>query len=395
MSQSKFIYLDHAASTPVAPEVLEAMRPYFSEWYGNPSGLHRQGRATHRAIAEARRQIAALFRCKPKELIFTSGGSESDNMAIRGVAWAQKLAGKGAHIITSPIEHSAVSKTINQLCDKFGFEQTRVPVDRYGMVNPADVEAAIRPDTILISIMAANNEVGTLQPIAEIGAIARERGIPFHSDSVQAVGTLELNTQTLPVDLLAFSAHKFYGPKGVGLLYMRQGTPFLPPTTGGGHEEGRRPGTENVPYIVGLATALRLATENRAETVARLTRLRDRLIEGVLRDVPGAHLTGHPTQRLPHNASFVFEDCDATALLMHLDMRGIGAASGSACATGMPEPSKVLRAMGIEHNLALGALRLTLGKSTTDDDITYVLEVLPEAVAAVRQLQRETAAVNE
>ncbi len=379
-----FIYLDHAASTPVAPEVLQAMIPYFSENYGNPSGLHRQGRATHRAISAARREVATIFNCRPKEIVFTSGGSESDNMAIRGVAWAQKLAGKGTHIITSPIEHSAVSKTINQLCDLFGFEQTIVPVDRYGSVNPADVEAAIRPDTILISIMAANNEVGTLQPIAEIGKIARAHDVPFHSDSVQAVGTISLDTQTLPVDMLALSAHKFYGPKGVGVLYLRQGTPFIPPSTGGGHEEGRRPGTENVPYIVGLATALKLATENRTAHITQMSRLRDRLIDGVLARIPGAHLTGHPTERLPHNASFVFENCDASTLLMHLDVHGIGAASGSACATGMPEPSKVLRAMGIEHNLALGALRLTLGKSTTEADIDTVLDVLPAVVESVR-----------
>lgn len=388
MTRKEFIYLDHAASTPVAPEVLEAMIPYFTQTYGNPSGLHKQGRATNRAISNARRDIAEIFNCKPKEIVFTSGGTESDNMAIRGAAWAQKLAGKGNHIITSPIEHSAVSKTINQLCDDFGFEQTQVPVDRYGMVDPADVEAAIRPDTLLISIIAANNEVGTLQPIQKIGEIAGRHNIPFHTDSVQGVGTLNFDTQKLPVDFLALSAHKFYGPKGVGLLYIRQGTPFMPHSTGGGHEEGRRPGTENVPYIVGLATALKLAVQNQAESIPKLTALRDKLIRGILESIPGAHLTGHPTQRLPHNASFVFEACDATAVLMHLDMHGIGAASGSACATGMPEPSGVLLAMGYDYHPALGALRLTLGKSTTDEDIDYVLAELPKIIQTVREVQK-------
>ncbi|MFQ5575990.1 MAG: cysteine desulfurase family protein [Anaerolineae bacterium] len=388
MSQQPYIYLDHAASTPVAPKVVQAMLPYFSDIYGNPSGLHKQGRAGRRAVEEARRQIAGLLNCTPKEIVFTSGGSEADNMAIRGVAWAQKFAGRGTHIITSPIEHGAVGKTIAQLADKFGFAQTRVPVDRYGMVKPADVDAAIRPDTILISIMAANNEVGTLQPIAQIGAIARERGVPFHTDSVQAVGTIPLDTQQIAVDMLAFSAHKFYGPKGVGLLYLRRGTPFVPHSTGGGHEGGRRPGTENVPYIVGLATALKLALETAPETTPRLTGLRDRLIQGVLEAIPGAHLTGHPTQRLPNSASFVFEDCDATTLLMHLDMLGIGAASGSACDTGMPEPSGVLLAMGVGYHLALGALRLTLGKGTTEAEIDFVLEKLPQVVQTVRRLQQ-------
>ena len=386
MSNQKFIYLDHAASTPVEPEVLAAMWPYFSETYGNPSGIHKQARASSRAISQARKDAADTLNCKPKEIVFTSGGSESDNMAIRGVAWAQKFAGRGKHIITSPIEHSAVSKTIDQLCQCHGFEQTRLPVDRYAMVNPADVEAAIRPETILISIMAANNEVGTLQPIAEIGEIASARGIPFHSDTVQAIGAIELNMQNLPVDLLAMSAHKFYGPKGVGLLYIRQGTPFMPHSTGGSHEEGRRPGTENVPYLVGLAAALKLAYQDLAASVARQTKLRDKLIAGVLETILEARLTGHPTKRLPNSASFVFKDCDATALLMHLDTNGIGGASGSACATGMPEPSGVLLAMGLDYQLALGALRLTLGRSTTDPDIDYVLEKLPGIVKTVRQL---------
>lgn len=384
MSEKPFVYLDHAASTPVAPEVLQAMLPYFSEVYGNPSGLHRQGQAGRRAIWQARQDVATVLNCTPREIIFTSGGTESDNLAIRGIARRQKLAGKGNHLITSAVEHSAVSKTINSLCEQDGFEQTQVPVDRYGQVNPADVASAIRPDTVLISIMAVNNEVGTIQPVAEIGRIARARAIPFHTDAVQAVGAIDLNTQQLPVDALALSAHKFYGPKGVGLLYLRQGTPFMPHSTGAGHEEGRRPGTENVPGIVGLATALALAAQNRQEKGAALARLRDRLIEGVLNAIPGAYLTGHPIERLSNHASFVFEDCDASAILMHLDMHRIGAASGSACSTGMPEPSGVLLAMGEDYHLALGALRLTLGQSTTAKDIDYVLEVLPQVIKTVR-----------
>lgn len=388
MSEQRFIYLDHAASTPVDPVVVEVMLPYFSETYGNPSGLHRQARACSRAISEARKEVAAILNCKPKEIVFTSGGSESDNMAVRGVAWAQHLAGKGNHIITSPIEHGAVRKTIDQLCQHYGFEQTQVPVDGYGMVNPADVEAAIRPGTVLISIMAANNEVGTLQPISEIGQIAKAHRIPFHSDTVQAIGAIDLDVERLPIDLLAMSAHKFYGPKGVGVLYIRGGTPLIPHSTGGSHEEGRRPGTENVPYIAGLAAALKLAYQERETKMAKLIALRNRLIQGVLNTIPEAHLTGHPDQRLPNHASFAFKNCDATALLMHLDMNGIGAASGSACATGMPEPSDVLLAMGIDYHLALGALRLTLGRSTTEADIDYVLEKLPGVVKTLRQLHQ-------
>lgn len=385
MSEKAFIYLDHAASTPVAPEVLQAMLPYFSEVYGNPSGLHRQGQASRRAISQARQEAAALLNCDPREIIFTSGGTESDNLAIRGVARKQMLAGQGNHLITSAIEHSAVSKTIDSLCEYAGFTQTKIPVDACGRVNPADVATAIRPETVLISIMAVNNEVGTLQPVAEIGRIARRHAIPFHTDAVQAVGAIDLDTRHLSVDLLALSAHKFYGPKGVGLLYLKQGTPFMPHSTGAGHEAGRRPGTENVPGIVGLAKALTLATQDQSLKSATLARLRDQLIEGALKSISGAYLTGHPVERLPNNASFVFEGCDASAILMHLDMHRIGAASGSACSTGMPEPSGVLLAMGLDYNLALGALRLTLGQSTTPEAVDYVLEVLPQVIERVRQ----------
>jgi cysteine desulfurase len=384
MSEKRVVYLDHSASTPVDARVVEAMLPYFTESYGNASGLHRQARASARALDQARRDVAEVLGCKPKEIVFTSCGTESDNLAIRGVAWTGKLAGKGKHLITSPIEHHAVSQTINQLCDRFGFEQTMVPVDRYGLVDPGDVARAIRPDTLLISIMYANNEVGTIEPLAEIGAIAHEHGIPFHTDAVQAGGYLDLDVGRLNVDLLSLSGHKFYAPKGVGVLYVRQGTLLQPEQTGGGHEGNRRAGTENIPYIVGLATALRLAQQERASEAVRLSALRDRLVAGIRAGVPDAQLTGHPERRLPGHASFVIPGVEADGLLMHLDMAGVCAASGSACTTGMPEPSHVLMAMGVEHSLALGALRLTLGRSTTQADVDYVVEILPGIVEKLR-----------
>jgi cysteine desulfurase len=386
MSSQREIYLDHAASTPTDPQVVEVMLPYFSQIYGNASGLHKQARASARAIDDARRTVADILGCSPKEIVFTACGSESDNIAIRGVAWAQRQAGKGNHLITTPIEHHAVDHTYNQLCDKFGFEQTVVPVDRSGVVNPADIAAAIRPETVLISVMYANNEVGSLQPIAEIGALARERGIAFHTDAVQAVAYEPLNVDSLNVDLLAISGHKIYAPKGIGILYVRKNTPLLSPFTGGSHENNRRPGTENVPYIVGIAKALELVQAHRPAENARQATLRDRLIAGVLGTISGSHLTGHPTRRLANHASFVFEGCEADAMLMHLDMAGVEAASGSACTTGMPEPSHVLTAMGLPHDLALGALRLTVGRQTTDADIDTVLEILPGVIEKVRQL---------
>jgi cysteine desulfurase len=386
MNEKRTIYLDHAASTPSAPEVVEAMLPYFTETYGNASGLHRQARGSARAIEQAREQVAAVLNCAPKEVVFTACGTESDNMAIRGAAWAQQQAGKGNHLITTPIEHHAVGHTIDQLCQNFGFEQTVVPVDRFGVVDPAAVAAAIRPDTVLISVMYANNEVGSVQPLAEIGALARERGIPFHTDAVQAAGYEPLDVEALKVDLLAISGHKIYAPKGVGILYVRQNTPLLPILTGGSHERNRRPGTENVPYIVGIAQALELVQAYRPTENPRQAALRDKLVTGLLETIPDSQLTGHPTHRLPNNASFVFAGCEAEAILMHLDMAGIQAASGSACTSGMPEPSHVLTAMGIPHDLALGALRLSLGRQTTEADIERVLAVLPDVIGKIREV---------
>jgi cysteine desulfurase len=386
MTQKRDIYLDYAASTPTDPAVVEAMLPYFSQIYGNASGLHKQARASAHAVEEARRQVAEILNCSPKEIVFTACGSESDNIAIRGVAWAQRQAGQGRHLITTPIEHHAVDHTFNQLCEKFGFEQTVVPVDSFGLVNPADVAAAIRPDTILISVMYANNEVGSIQPIAQIGALAREHGIAFHTDAVQAACYEPLDVTALNVDLLAISGHKIYAPKGIGMLYVRKNTPLLSPFTGGGHESGRRPGTENVPYIVGMAKALELIQSYGQAEQERQQRLRDRLISGVLQTIPGSQLTGHPQQRLANHASFVFEGADADGILMHLDMAGVQAASGSACTSGMPEPSHVLTAMGVPHTLALSALRLTVGRHTTSENIETVLELLPGVIEKVRQL---------
>jgi cysteine desulfurase len=335
---------------------------------------------------EARRTVADILGCQLEEIIFTSCGSESDNLALRGVSLAQREAGRGHHIITSPIEHHAIGHTCEHLEKHFGFEVTYVPVDEHGVVDPDQVGRAIRDDTVLISIMYANNEVGTIEPIAEIGEIAKEKGIPFHTDAVQAGGTLDLNVDKLNVDLLSLSAHKFYGPKGVGVLYVRNGTPLLPVQTGGGHERNQRAGTENVPYIFGLATALRLAYDHVESNNQRIAALRDRLIDELTAEIPDVQLTGHPTNRLPNNASFVFEYIEGEAILLNLDLAGVCASSGSACTTGEAEPSFVLTAMGIPPEIAHGSLRLTLGRENTDADVDYVMSVLPSIVEKLRMM---------
>ncbi len=383
---AKVIYLDHAATTAVDPRVVKAMHPYWSERYGNASSIYSLGREAAKAMKDARKTVADILQCEPQEVIFTSCGSESDNLALRGVAFAQRHRGKGRHIITTAIEHHAIGHTCEQLEKYFDFEVTYLPVDQYAMVDPEDVRRAIREDTILISVMAANNEVGTIQPIAEIGKIAREHGIPFHTDAVQAGGTLPLDVNELHVDLLSLSAHKFYGPKGVGVLYVRKGTPLLPMQTGGGHERQRRAGTENVAGIVGLATALKLAYDHAAENNSRITALREQLIQGVLERIPDAQLTGHPNQRLPNSASFVFKYIEGESILLHLDALGICASSGSACSSGSLEPSHVLLAMGIPPDIAHGSLRLTLGRENTEEDVNYVLEVLPGIVEKLRMM---------
>lgn len=378
----RVIYLDHAATTAVDPRVVEAMLPYFSQHYGNASSIYALGREAHKALDEAREKIAAILGCRPTELIFTSGGSESDNLAIKGVAQASQK--KGNHIITSAIEHHAVLHTCQYL-EKFGFEVTYLPVDRYGRVNPADVERAITDNTLLVSIMYANNEVGTIEPIREIARLCRARRVPFHTDAVQAGGALDLDVNRLGVDLLSLSAHKFYGPKGVGVLYVRQGTRILPQLQGGSQERNRRAGTENVPGIVGMAEALRLAYANLEQHNAHLCGLRDQLIERLLK-LPGAHLTGHPTERLPNNASFCFEGIEGESVLLNLDMLGIAASSGSACTSASLDPSHVLVAMGIPVELAHGSLRLTLGKENTQEDIDAICAALPGILEQLRAL---------
>ncbi|MBN1810699.1 MAG: cysteine desulfurase [Anaerolineae bacterium] len=378
------IYLDHSATTPVDPRVAEAMSPYWGAVFGNSESSHLFGQEAASALEQARQTAADVLGCRPSELVFTGSGTEADNLALRGVAWAARQSERGNHIVTTPVEHHAVGHTVDQLCDLFGFEATRVPVDGNGLVDPDDVAAAMRPGTILVSIIMANNEVGTVQPMLKIGRVCRERDVLFHTDAVQVAGRLPLELDDLNVDLLALSAHKFYGPKGVGLLYVRRGTTLLPAITGGGHERGRRPGTVNVAGAVGLATALRLVEEGRVSEAARLRCLRDRLIEGVLASIPDSRLTGHPKHRLPHHASFAFHGVEGQAVVLDLDLEGIAASSGAACAEGESEPSFVLEAMGLPPDRSIGSLRLTLGHSNDEADVERVLGVLPGIVERLR-----------
>ncbi|MCL4514644.1 MAG: cysteine desulfurase NifS [Firmicutes bacterium] len=379
----KRIYLDHAATTPVAPAVLEAMLPYFTEKFGNPSTLYFYGREAKQAIEDAREKVAAIIGARPQEIIFTGGGSESDNYAIKGAAFANEARGK--HVITSAVEHHAVFDTCKFL-ESRGFEVTYLPVDEDGLVSPDEVAKAIRPDTILITIMHANNEVGTIEPIAEIGRIAREKGVYFHTDAVQTAGALPINVDELKVDLLSMSAHKFYGPKGVGVLYVRRGTKLTPLIHGGGQERKRRAGTENVAEIVGLAKALELAQEGMTARNERLIRLRDRLMNGLLEKIPELKLNGHPTRRLPGNVNVSVLYIEGESMLLNLDFKGIAASSGSACTSGSLEPSHVLLAMGMPHEVAHGSLRLTLGNENTEEDVDYILEVLPGIVEKLRAM---------
>jgi cysteine desulfurase len=378
------IFLDHSATTPVDRRVIEAMSPYWNEVFGNSESSHAYGQAAASALEHARQTAADVLGCHPSELVFTGSGTEADNLALRGVAWAAQQGGRGSHIVTTPIEHPAVGNTVDQLRDVFGFEVTRVPVDGTGLVDPDDVKAAIRSDTALVSVMVANNEIGTVQRMVKIGRVCRERGVLFHSDAVQAAGRLPLELDDLQVDLLALSAHKFYGPKGMGLLYVRRGTALVPALTGGGHERDRRPGTVNVAGAVGLATALRLAEEEREGEMARLRRLRDRLIDGVLASVPGCRLTGHPKHRLAHHASFALREVEGQSVVLDLDLEGIAASSGAACAEGEAEPSFVLEAMGLTPEWSIGSLRLTLGRANSDSDVEHTLEVLPGIVERLR-----------
>lgn len=386
MSAPRFIYLDHSASTPVDPRVLDAMLPYFTEVYGNASSAHRAGRRAEQAVEDARETVARVLNCKPSEVVFTGGGTESDNLAVRGAAWARR--GQGNHMLTTPMEHSAIGRTAAQLADLMGFDLTMLPVDATGMVDVEEFAGAIRPETTFASIIYANNEVGTIQPIPKLAETAHARGLLFHTDAVQAGGQLNLDVNALGVDLMSLSAHKFYGPKGIGALYVRDGVKLVNSSSGGSHEGGRRAGTHNTPGIVGLAAALKLAYEELDARTAHYSAMRDRLIDGILSRVPNARLTGHPEQRLPAHASFIFEGVDGNTLLMHLDTKGIGASSGSACKTGNPEPSGVLLAMGYSRELALGSLRLTVGMMTTEADIDDAVTTIAETVEKLYRMRK-------
>jgi cysteine desulfurase len=379
----KRIYLDYAATTPVHPDVLQTMLPYFTESYGNPSSIHYFGQDAKVAMGRARESVAALINARPEEIVFTSGGSEADNLAIKGVAFA--LEEKGKHIITSAIEHHAVLESLHFL-EKRGFRVTYLPVDRYGVVDPRDVEAAIENDTILISIMHANNEVGTIQPIGEIGAIAKQRGVYLHTDAVQTVGHVPIDVNEMNIDLLSTSAHKLYGPKGVGALYVRKGTRLVSLIHGGEQERRRRASTENIPGIVGFGKAAEIALAEMEEESARITALRDRLIEGLLTRIDDARLNGHPTQRLPNNVNVSVKYIEGESMLLNLDMESIGASTGSACSSGTLEPSHVLLALGLSHEEAHGSLRFSLGIESTDEDVDRVLEVLPSIVSKLRAM---------
>lgn len=379
------IYMDHSATTPVRPEVLEAMQPYFAEHYGNPSSIHSLGRKASTGLEGARRTIATILGAKASEIVFTGCGSEGDNAALRGIALARRKASAANRIVTTAFEHKAVLYTAYDLRDNFGFDLTIVPVGNDGLVRVEDVAEALGDgsDVAVVSVMYANNEIGTIQPIAAIGALCRERGVPLHTDAVQAAGKLSLDVNTLNVDALSTSAHKFYGPKGTGFLYLRSGTPYQPYLTGGSHEGGRRAGTENVPSIVGMAKALELVEAERESETARLRVLRDRLIGGILENVDGARLTGSRQQRLANHASFVIEGVEAEGVLIGLDLAGIAASSGSACTSASQQPSHVLEAIGVPAKDAVGGLRLSLGHSNEPTDVDYVLEQLPRIVGQI------------
>ena len=376
------VYLDHAATTPVDPEVAEAMARVLRETHGNPSSIYAEGRAARAAVDRARDEVAAAINAEPSEIVFTSGGTEADNLALRGALKARRDERDG--LVTSAIEHHAVIDTARDLERHDHVRVTVVGVDRYGLVDPEVIRGAIDDRTSLVSVMHANNEIGTVEPIAEIGAICRDAGVTFHTDAVQTVGALEVDVRNIPVDLLSINAHKFYGPKGVGALYVRRRARIATMQTGGGQEKGRRTGTENVAGIVGLGVAMRIARERRAAESPRQAALRDRLITGVLARVPGAVLNGHPTERLPNNTSFCIAGTDGESLIVALDLEGFAVSSGSACTSGETEPSQVLLALGIDRELAKGSLRVTVGRSTTDAHVDSFVEALTRVVARLR-----------
>lgn len=380
----KRIYMDHGATTPMREEVLEAMLPYLKEIHGNPSSFHSFGREARKGMDEAREKVArALGASSPEEIYFTSSGTESDNLAVKGIARA--LSSRGNHIITSSIEHHAVLDTVKHLGEE-GFEVTFLPVDGYGMVDPKDLEAALTDRTILASIMMANNEVGTIQPVEEMARICHEKEVYFHTDAVQAIGHLPVNLEKQPFDLLSLSAHKFYGPKGIGALYVRKGTKIKQILFGGGQERKLRPSTENIPAIVGLGRAIELAVENIPEKSAALTALRDRLFKGLQEEIEDIRVNGHPTQRLPGNVNISVAYVEGESILLSLDLKGIAISSGSACTSGALDPSHVLMAMGLDHQTAHGSLRFSLGKENSEEEVDYVIESLKEIVERLRKM---------
>ena len=381
------IYLDYAATSPVLPEVLDAMLPFFMSCFGNPSGIHENGRETRKAVEQARREVAETLGAESREIVFTSGGSEGDNLAIEGTAFA--LREKGNHIITSQIEHHAVLNTCRWL-EKQGFRVTYLPVDASGLVDPDSVRDAIGNDTVLVSIMTANNEIGTVEPVSEIGEICREKGVLFHTDAVQAIGMMNIHAAEINADLISLSAHKFHGPKGTGALYIRKGTKLESLIHGGAQERGLRAGTENVPGIVGMGKAITVAAKEREENQQRIRELRDQMIRIVLERIPGSQLNGHPEKRLANNCHFSFAGIESEALLLRLDLAGISVSGGSACTSGSMEPSHVLQAIGLKDEMLKSGIRMTMGRETTREEIEKTAEKMSEIIADLRQMSHSS-----
>jgi len=384
--QDNGIYLDYAASTPMDERVIEAMLPYFSTDFGNPASIHRWGQRAETAVEDARESIASIMGCGPTEIIFTSCGSESDNLAIRGLAMHAKKIRSARHMLISPVEHDAILQTAYDLSENFGFDLELLPVDKDGRVSANDLEPRIRDDTALVSIIYANNEIGSINPISELADICREREIPFHTDAVQAASQLDINVNHLNIDLLSLGAHKFYGPKGVGALYIRSGNEIQALQTGGSHEFSLRAGTQNVPLIVGMARALEITQSERDDHNQKYSRLRDHLLGSLPEIIPETQISGHISSRLPNHASFLFKGIDGNQLLGVLDAAGFGCSSGSACKTGDPVPSKVLEAIGLSPIWSLGSLRVTVGRHTQDADVQRFAKFLPEAVDRLRRI---------
>ena len=378
----RIVYADNAGTTAMSRTAIDAMVEIMTNHYGNPSGIYRVGQDAKEILEKSRAMVAGAFNAKPEEIFFTGGGSEADNLALKGIAEAK--AKQGRHIITSAIEHHAITHTLEWL-EKKGYEVTYVPVDEYGVIRLDELEKAIRPDTILITVMAANNEIGTIQPVAEIGRIAHAHGVLFHTDAVQAAGHMPIDVEAMQIDLMSIAAHKFRGPKGVGALYIRKGVRVPPLIHGGGQEKNRRSGTENVPGIYSMACALQEAVDNMDENMARVAAMRDRLIDALLK-IPYSRLTGHPTNRLPGTASFIFECVEGESIVLSLDMEGICASSGSACSSASLDPSHVLLAIGLPHDVAHGSLRLSIGEETTDEDVEHIIQVVPEVIERLRAM---------